>query len=274
MLKPSVEALIALWPIAFAAVVAALIERYWPWRRQVTDWLRWIHASVLFALGGLISELAVPIGLTGVALLAADRHWGLLNYVSAPSWISLSLGVVAIDFSQWACHWSMHRSRWMWRIHRVHHSDEMLDTSTAFRFHPAETLYKFLVQALVILFFGIPASAVVVFATAMLVFNIWEHANIQTPRALRSLSAFIVTPDFHRIHHSSEARHQSSNLGALFTIWDRLFRNFVPLVELDERTTFGLAETRPRFFTLADVLLDPLKNGEVPENGLGKAQKT
>ena len=274
MLKPVVSALIALWPVALAAAVAALAERYWPWRRQVTDWLRWMHASVLFALGGLISELAVPIGHTGVALLAAARHWGLLNYVSAPSWISLTIGIVAIDFTQWACHWTMHRSQWMWRIHRVHHSDEVLDTSTAFRFHPAETLYKFLIQAVVILLIGIPASAVVVFATVMLVFNIWEHANVKTPRALQWLSALIVTPDFHRIHHSSKVRHQSSNLGALFTIWDRFFGSFVPLVELDEKTRFGLAATRLRFSTLADVLLDPWKNGEVPEDAVRTRPKT
>ena len=81
MLKPAVSALVALWPVALAAAVAALAERYWPWRNQLTDWLRWLHASVLFALGSLMSELALPIGLTGVALFAAERHWGLLDYL-------------------------------------------------------------------------------------------------------------------------------------------------------------------------------------------------
>src|SRR5262249_40965891 len=162
------------------------------------------------------------------------------------------LGILVIDFMLWACHWTMHRSQLVWRIHRVHHSDEVLDTSTAFRFHPAEILYKFFVQAIVIFIIGIPPSAVVVFCTLLLAFNVWEHANVRTPRPLRPLSVFIVTPDFHRIHHSSEARHQSSNLGALLTIWDRIFGSFAPLSELDENSAFrfGLGVSPLSFSTL------------------------
>ena len=178
MLKPAVSALVALWPVALAAAVAALAERYWPWRKQLTDWLRWLHASVLFALGSLMSELALPIGLTGVALFAVERHWGLLNYLSVPTWITFVLGILVIDFTLWACHWTMHRSQLVWRIHRVHHSDEVLDTSTAFRFHPAEILYKFFVEAIVIFIIGIPASAVVVFLARCCLFL--TCGNMQT----------------------------------------------------------------------------------------------
>jgi sterol desaturase/sphingolipid hydroxylase (fatty acid hydroxylase superfamily) len=274
MLKPVISALVALWPVALAAAVAALAERYWPWCKQLTDWLRWLHASVLFALGSVASELVLPIGLTGVALFAVERHWGLLNYLSVPTWITFVLGILIIDFVLWGCHWTMHRSQVVWRIHRVHHSDEVLDTSTAFRFHPAEILYKFFVQAIAIFIIGIPASAVVVFGTLMLFFNVWEHANVKTSRALRALSVLIVTPDFHRIHHSAEARHQSSNLGALFTIWDQIFGSFVPLSELDENSTFrfGLGANPLTFSTLTDVLVDPLRNGEIAEDSGSKAK--
>jgi sterol desaturase/sphingolipid hydroxylase (fatty acid hydroxylase superfamily) len=274
MLKQAVSELVALWPLTLAVAVAALAERYWPWREQLTDWLRWLHASVLFALGSLMSELALPIGLTGVALFAVERHWGLLNYLPVPTWITFVLGILVIDFMLWASHWAMHHSQLVWRIHRVHHSDEVLDTSTAFRFHPAEMLYKFLVQAIVIFIIGIPASSVVVFGTLLLVFNVWEHANVKTPRPLRPLSVLIVTPDFHRIHHSSEACHQSSNLGALLTIWDRIFGSFVPPSELDENSKFrfGLGVSPLSFSTLTDVLVDPWRNGEIREDSGSEAK--
>src|SRR6476659_384014 len=103
--------LVALWPVALAVTIGALAERYWPWRKQLTDWLRWLHASILFVVGVLISNLALPIGHTGVALLAAERHWGILNYISVPNWIGLIVGIVVIDFIQWACHWTMHQSQ-------------------------------------------------------------------------------------------------------------------------------------------------------------------
>jgi hypothetical protein len=66
--------LVALWPVALAGTIGALAERYWPWRKQLTDWLRWLHASILFVVGTLISNLALPVGHTGIALLAAERH--------------------------------------------------------------------------------------------------------------------------------------------------------------------------------------------------------
>lgn len=254
--------LVALWPVALAGTIGALAERHWPWRKQLTDWLRWLHASILFVVGMLISNLALPIGHTGAALLAAERHWGLLNYISAPSWIALIVSIVIIDFIQWACHWTMHHSQLVWRIHRVHHSDEVIDTSTAFRFHPAETLYRFLAQAIAILVVGIPAIAVVVSAALFIAFNVWEHANVETPRVLRRLSGIFVTPDFHRIHHSSEARHQGSNLGTLLTIWDRLFGSYVTATQLDEKTTFGLGASRLSFSTLTDFLIDPWRKAD------------
>jgi sterol desaturase/sphingolipid hydroxylase (fatty acid hydroxylase superfamily) len=162
------DVLVALWPVILVAAIGALAERYWPWRKQLTDWLRWLHASILFVVGVLISNLALPIGHTGVALLAAERHWGFLNYISVPSWIGLIVGIVVIDFIQWVCHWTMHNSQLVWRIHRVHHSDEVIDTSTAFRFHPAETLYRFFAEAIAILIFGLSPTAVVVSASLFL----------------------------------------------------------------------------------------------------------
>ena len=252
----------ALWPVALAITMAALAERYWPWRKQLRDWLRWLHASILFVVGTLISNLALPIGHTGVALLAAERHWGLLNYISVPTWTALLVSIVFIDFIQWACHWTMHRSQFVWRIHRLHHSDEVIDTSTALRFHPAETLYRFLAEALAILVMGIPPVAVVVSAALFLAFNVWEHANVGTPAFFRRLSPIFVTPDFHRIHHSSEARHHGNNLGTLLTIWDRVFGTYVPPQQLDEKTTFGLGPSRLSFSTLTDFLIDPWRKAD------------
>jgi sterol desaturase/sphingolipid hydroxylase (fatty acid hydroxylase superfamily) len=250
--------LVALWPVALVGTIGAIAERYRPWRKQLTDWLRWLHASILFLVGTLISNLALPIGHTGLALLAAERHWGLLNCISAPTWIALIVSIVIIDFIQWSCHWTMHHSQLVWRIHRVHHSDQVIDTSTAFRFHPAETLYRFLAEAIAILVIGIPPVAVVVSATLLLAINVWEHANVETPRVLQHLSSIFVTPDFHRIHHNSQASHQRSNLGTLLTIWDRVFGSYVPASHLDGEAACGLeASSSLSFSTLADFLIDP-----------------
>ena len=223
----------------------------------MTDWLRWLHASILFVVATLVINLMLPIGHAGIALLAAENDWGLLNFISAPAWISLIVSIVVIDFVQWVCHWTMHNSQFVWRVHRVHHSDEVIDSSTALRFHPGEALFRFVAVAIAILCFGISPMAVVVSASLFLLVNIWEHANVETPRVLRHLSVIFVTPDFHRVHHSSEADHQACNLGTILTIWDRIFGSYIPASRMDDKITFGLGASGLRFSTLTDVLIDP-----------------
>jgi sterol desaturase/sphingolipid hydroxylase (fatty acid hydroxylase superfamily) len=250
----------ALWPIGLAVAIGAAGERFWPWRKQLTDWLRWLHAGVLYVAATLVSNLVLPIGVTGVAFLAADKNWGVLNVFPVPLWLSVLISILIIDFTQWICHWTMHHSASIWRIHRLHHSDEVIDVATAFRFHPAETLYRFLAQAIVIMAFGIPPLAVAISAALTIAADVWEHANIRFPQWLQFAASVIVTPDFHRIHHTTETRHQNSNLGTLFTFWDRLFGSYISSDALTTRARFGLGQHDLSYNTLADFLVDPLRS--------------
>ena len=249
-----------LWPVALAVIAGGLLERLRPWRRWNIDRLRWLHAAILFLSGTIISYIVVPLGHAGAALLATERGWGILNHPQVPDWAAIPIGVLVLDLTQWVCHWAMHRSPLLWRIHRLHHSDEVIDVSTAFRFHPAETLGRFLVQFGVILVLGVPVTAVAVAAVLVLAFDVWEHTNMETPSGLRRLSRIVITPDLHRIHHSSDLRHNNGNLGTIFIIWDRLFRTYVPDRELDDSVTFGLGPAnRLSFRTLADLVFDPVR---------------
>ena len=51
-----------------------------------------------------------------------------------------------------------------------------------------------------------------------------------------------VTPRYHHIHHSKAAAHQTANLGALLTIWDRLFGTYYSPDNVKEESSFGLTE--------------------------------
>ncbi len=255
--------LIALWPIALAVAIALLLEWRFPWRQMIVDRLRWLHAAILFIVGTIITNLIAPLGLAGVALAAQENGWGLLNTGFLPAWLSVLVGIVVLDMTSWVAHWTMHHSPILWRMHRVHHSDTVIDTSTAFRFHPAEVVYRFAVQAAVVMIFGIPVLAIAISAVLIIIFDVWEHANARTPKVLRSLAGFIITPDFHRIHHSCEERHQNSNLGTILPVWDRLFGSYIAPSELNDETRFGLGVGKQhRFDTLADLLIDPARKTE------------
>lgn len=253
--------MITLWPVVLAAILGALLEWLRPWKHWHVDRLRWLHAAILYVAGVALVSIVIPMGHIGVAVVAHDKSWGALNVVdSVPDWAAVTLGVMLLDFTQWVCHWAFHHSPFLWRIHRLHHSDEVVDVSTAFRFHPLETLFRFLVQVAVIVVFGVPAMAVVISVILVIAFDVWEHTNATTPRLLQRLSHVIITPDVHRIHHSSDTRQQNGNLGTIFTLWDQIFGSYIPDRELYEVSHFGLGpRNRLSYSTLADLLFDPIR---------------
>jgi len=82
------------------------------------------------------------------------------------------------------------------------------------------------------------------------------HANIALPPRLeRALGWLVVTPGFHRFHHSRDPRQSNANYGQVLTIWDRLFRTLAPGAPPAE---LGVAEyIAPRFQSLGWILLQP-----------------
>jgi sterol desaturase/sphingolipid hydroxylase (fatty acid hydroxylase superfamily) len=252
----------SMWPLALMVTIGAVVESLSPWRLENIDRLRWLHSLVLYSAGSAVSYAVLPVGWAGVAILASKNGWGLLNSVASPNWVAVVLSIMALDLTQWVCHWTLHHVPALWRLHRVHHSDETLDVSTAFRFHPTETLFRYLVQSAVILALGVPVIAIAISVLITTIFNVWEHLNAKTPSLLRPLSLFAVTPDLHRLHHSSNAYHQNGNFGTVLSVWDRLFGTYILESEINPKMAFGLgAQNKLSFDTMANLFLDPFRKG-------------
>jgi sterol desaturase/sphingolipid hydroxylase (fatty acid hydroxylase superfamily) len=251
-----------LWPIICVVGAALVLEFMYPWRTLQQQPLRWLHAVVLFVAGIALTYVVLPLGSVNFANVIGTHHWGLFNVIPLPSWLALVLGIFILDFVQWTCHWAMHRIPALWNLHRLHHSDETLDASTAFRFHPLETLARFGVQLAAIALFGIAPFAVVFRTGAVLFFDVWEHANVRMPASLGILSLVFVTPDLHRVHHDENIKNQNSNLGTIFSIWDRLFGSYNSGDNGVEEIKFGLGkDNRSSFKTIANLLFDPFRHG-------------
>ncbi len=250
----------ALGPLILVAIAAATLETIFPWRRARNRGLRWLHAAVLYLFGIALAYLVVPAGEIGAALFVENLGWGLLNRPELPFWLALSASLLLLDFSQWLVHLSMHLSPRLWRLHRVHHSDTQIDASTALRFHPAEALLRVASGAGVVAVFGIPASAIAVMAIIILVFDFWDHLNLPLPATLRPLGIVLITPELHRLHHSTQPAHHQRNFGAVLTIWDRLAGSFVAAEELTAATRFGLDGLDGGDDKLFQLLLDPLRS--------------
>ena len=214
----------------FAGVLAVLmlVELWRPWRiAQQQRGARWPSNLGLVVLDSLLVRLIFPLGAAGVAILAEVKGWGLFNLVALPSYIVLPLGIIALDLVIYAQHVAFHMVPWLWRLHRVHHADTVLDVTTGLRFHPVEIVLSMLIKAGAVLALGVPAGAVIAFEVLLNATAMFNHANIVLPGWLdRALRWIVVTPDMHRVHHSVEPSETNSNFGFNLPWWDRLFGTY------------------------------------------------
>lgn len=254
------DLLATFWPILVAVSIGAICEIARPWKNLFIDRLRWLHAFVLFIVGVILINLIAPLGLIGVAVFSQENELGLFNYIRPPFAVTILIGVLVLDLASWVAHWTMHHTSILWRVHRVHHSDEMLDVSTGFRFHPFEVLYRFIINAIIVMLLGISSTSIIIYSALIICFDVWEHANMKSFSSYRKLEKFLITPNLHRLHHSNKKRHYDKNFGGIFCAWDRIFGTFLDSDMLDKTIEFGLKDIDlKQHRTMIDLMVSPFR---------------
>ena len=210
-------------------LVLAMTELFAP-RSEGTEMKgsRWFTNWAIFVLDIVVLRLAFKTAAVGIALWAASSGYGLFNVLDINPFLAGVICFVLLDFAIWASHVASHKIPIFWRIHRMHHSDTSIDVTTALRFHPVEILLSMLFKVALIILLGAPALAVIIFEIVLNGGAMFNHSNIKLPLAVdRVLRMLIVTPDMHRVHHSSEQPETDSNYGFNLSIWDRMFATYV-----------------------------------------------
>jgi sterol desaturase/sphingolipid hydroxylase (fatty acid hydroxylase superfamily) len=236
---------------------------------------RWLSNLALAALGFAVSALCLPVAAVTFALLAEQRGWGLLNRVTAPLWVLCALGMIVVDLANYAKHRLFHAVPFLWRFHRIHHSDLDMDCGTAVRHHPVEVIAGFGLDLAAICAFGISPLAVFLAATLTGVASVFNHGNVPMPDVTeRWLRRLVVTPDMHRVHHSALMVESNSNFAMLLPYWDHLFATYrgQPILG-HEGMELGIAEA-PATRDVALLRLLALPFRPVRALNLGEASRT
>ncbi|WP_417411204.1 sterol desaturase family protein [Hoeflea sp.] len=207
---------------------------------------RWVTNLAMVVLSSVALRIVFPLAAVGTALWAQTNGIGLFPLLGLPLWAAGILAFIVLDFAVWLEHVVSHKWPLLWRIHRMHHADTGFDLTTALRFHPLEIVLSMLWKASVIIALGAPPVAVLVFEIVLNGAAMFNHANIKLPKAADAvLRLIIVTPDMHRIHHSTDPRETDSNYGFNLAIWDRLFSTYTQTPRLgDTGLEIGLTEWR------------------------------
>ena len=244
--------------IAFAEIVAP--------RRPliVKKSLHWFGNLSVHLVNGVLPRLLFPILPVGMAVLWAQKGWGLLNIVPLPEAAAILLGVLALDLVIYAQHVLFHRVHFFWRLHRMHHTDLDLDLTSALRFHPLEIVISLLIKIAVVALLGPPALAVFIFELLLNGMAMFNHGNFRIPaRPDRLLRRTVVTPDMHRVHHSVLLQESNRNFGFNLSWWDRLFGTYQAQPSAGhEGMSIGLTGFLDvRYSRFWKMILNPLEKG-------------
>ena len=184
---------------------------------------RWFANLGIVFLDALLVRAVFPAAAVGMALVAAERGWGLLNNFNVAPVVAIVASVFMLDLVIYIQHVLFHAVPALWRLHMVHHADVDFDCTTGLRFHPVEIVLSMAIKLAAVAALGPPALAVLIFEVVLNATAIFNHGNVRLPAAVdRLLRLIVVTPDMHRVHHSVKPFETNSNFGFNLPWWDRL----------------------------------------------------
>lgn len=208
-----------------ALAIAMLLESLAPRRKLAQGLLfRWANNFSLAAVTWYTSVLVASAFTLYLVGIADTQGFGLMKYLEAGPVASFIVYLLVTQFISYISHVLFHKVSWLWPIHALHHSDVDVDVSTTYRHHPIEPLVFLPVSAPIVMMLGVPLEVAAVYKIFEIAIQVLSHSNIRLPESVdRVLRLFILTPDFHRLHHCSENRFTDSNYGSVLPLFDYLF---------------------------------------------------
>lgn len=198
-----------------------LLEKFYPSRRfrakiainsYLTNGITFIFNNVILSL----------LSVTSLYFVAQQpSNYGLLSGLSdnLVKWI---ISFLLFDLFIYLWHFANHQVPFLWKFHRVHHSDKSLNVTTGMRFHVGELVLTVVTKAAFIVITGIEAEVILLSEIITTLFVMFHHSNIAF-KGESALSKAIIVPAVHRVHHSIRRDEHDNNYGVVLSFWDRLF---------------------------------------------------
>lgn len=206
-----------------------ILEAIFPLKMFV--YRKWRHAGINFVFLATTMLINLLFGLATVGVFAwlEQREFGLLFYIDLPMWLELLIAILVFELiAQYVVHYLLHKVKWMWKLHMVHHSDTKVDATTGTRHHPGDFILRETFALVAVIILGAPVAFYMFYRICTVFFTYLTHANIYLPLWLdKPLSLVFITPNMHKFHHHFERPWTDSNFGNITSIWDRLFGTMV-----------------------------------------------
>ena len=193
---------------------------------------KWQHAFInfFFTITTILINFSLAFLLFESSVLVNKNHFGLIYWLHLDNlWLQAIIGLLFMDLiGAYTAHYVQHKTKPLWRYHLIHHTDTWIDTTSANRHHPGESVIRFFFTILAILIVGAPIWLFFLYQSLSVFLSQFNHANMRMPKNIdKWISYVIVSPDMHKIHHHYKLPYTDSNYGNIFSIWDRLFGTFM-----------------------------------------------
>ncbi|NNC82157.1 MAG: sterol desaturase family protein [Flavobacteriales bacterium] len=217
---------------------------------------KWKHAglNLFFTFTTAIVNFAFAVLIVKTSDLFVAEGWGVLHLIELPFWAQLIIGFMILDLvGAYLIHWMEHKVHWMWKFHVIHHSDEQVDSTSALRHHPGESVFRAVFTLVAVMVAGAPMWMVMVYQSLSVFLSQFNHSNLELPAWLeKSMRWVLITPGMHRVHHHAELPYTDTNYGNIFPFWDRIFGTYSELEK--DRIQYGLDVFDKRDDHLGDLL--------------------
>ena len=229
-----------------------IIEGITPFK--LLNYKKWIHSIPNFLL--TLTTITVNFFFAFLLVFASDwtnkNGFGIIHLFNEFEIIGIVVGLLLLDLiGAYIPHLVQHKVKPLWFIHIVHHTDHKVDTTTANRHHPLESVVRFIFTFIGIFISGAPIGLVLLYQSISVLASQFNHANIKLPKKVDLfLSYLFVSPDMHKTHHHYRLPYTDSNFGNIFSIWDRLFGTYRTFNR--EKLVYGV-----------DVFFDKEANGKI-----------
>jgi sterol desaturase/sphingolipid hydroxylase (fatty acid hydroxylase superfamily) len=273
-LAASTEMYIRLGFFLATFIAMAGLEALYPRRQRLySRVLRWSANLGISVINQVFVRLLIPATAVALAAYSSEQGLGLMNQVVLPVWVAIPVAVMVLDLAIYLQHIVCHLVPVLWRFHRMHHADLDFDVTTGIRFHPLSILLSALIKLLVVLAIGPPVIAVLIFEVLLNATSMFNHSNLKVPIVVdRLLRYVVVTPDVHRIHHSTDHAEMNRNFGFNFPWWDRLFGTYLDQpARGHENMLVGLEQFRTRGdLGLGRMLIQPFAGDSTSDTDPGE----
>ena len=210
-----------------STMIFVAFEKLWPIYSQPVFRPRWQTDFTYFVVNHFLVGLILLI-----VNFLVHRFFGWAQFESLqhligdlPFFAELFLILLAADLVQYWTHRSYHEVPFLWRFHAIHHSAQYMDWMAGSRLHMFELISTRVAVLGIIYVLGFSKEVMDTYIIIVGFHAVFNHANVRLPLVFSRapLKYFVVTPDFHHWHHSSEQVALDRNYAAHFAFIDYLF---------------------------------------------------